>query len=104
MDGIFLQMSLPILVNQFWLCRRFMEHFSRAVTDYAFTAELLREATNCDVLSLCVCMYVCMYVYLSHSTQDTCLHNCQQFVDAVHDNWDLHFTIIGCESARYITS
>ena len=48
-----------------------MEHFSRAVTDDAFTAELLREATNCDVLSLCVRMYICIYVYPSHSTRDT---------------------------------
>ena len=49
-----------------------MEHFSRAVTDYAFTAELLSKATNSDALSLCVCMYVrmfvCIYVYLSQST------------------------------------
>ena len=45
-----------------------MEHFSRAVTDYAFTAELLSKATNSDALSLCVCMFVCIYVYLSQST------------------------------------
>ena len=59
------------LSKPIWLCRRFMEHFSRAVTDDAFTAELLREATNCDVLSLCVRMYICIYVYTSHSTRDT---------------------------------
>ena len=87
-----------------------MEHFSRAVTDYAFTAELLSEATNRDALSLCVCMYIrmyvcmCVYVYPSHSFRDTLMHNCQQFVGATHDNWDLHFTIIGRKSACYITS
>ena len=31
------------------------------------------------------------------------MHNCQQFVGATHDSWDLHFTIIGLKSARYIT-
>ena len=29
------------------------------------------------------------------------LQNCQQVVDATHENWDLHFTIIGRELARY---
>ena len=52
-------------VNQFWLCRRFMEHFSRAVMEYAFIAELLNGATNHGALSLHVCMYVCMYVCIS---------------------------------------
>ena len=58
-------------VNQFLLCRRFMEHFSCAVMEYAFIAELLSGATNHDTLSLRVCMYVRMYVYLSHSFRDT---------------------------------
>ena len=30
--------------------------------------------------------------------------NYQQFLDTTHDNWDLHFTIIGHESAHYIIS
>ena len=46
-----------------------MEHFSRAVTDYAFIAELWSKATNCDALSLRICMYVrtyvCMYIWIS---------------------------------------
>ena len=42
-----------------------MEYFSRAVTDYAFIAELLSEATNRDALLLRVCMYVRMYVCIS---------------------------------------
>ena len=49
-----------------------MEHFSRAVTDYAFTAELLREATNCDVLSLCVCMYVGTYIHPTQPETPVC--------------------------------
>ena len=36
-----------------------------------------------------VWMYLCVYVYM---------------LDAVHDNWDLHFAIIGPESGRYITA
>ena len=32
------------------------------------------------------------------------LCNCQQPVDATLDNWDLHFTIIGRESACFNTS
>ena len=32
------------------------------------------------------------------------LPNYQQFLDAMHDNWDLHFTIIGHKSAHYIIS
>ena len=32
------------------------------------------------------------------------MHNCLQFVDAAHDNWDIHFTITGHESACHITS
>ena len=52
-------------VNQFLLCRRFMEHFSRAVMEYAFIAELLSGATNHGALSLRVCMYVCMYICIS---------------------------------------
>lgn len=28
-------------------------------------AELLKEASNCDALSLCICIeYVCVYVYM----------------------------------------
>ena len=32
------------------------------------------------------------------------LHNCPQFVHAMHDNWDVHFIITSHESTRYITS
>ena len=32
------------------------------------------------------------------------LHNYQPLVDTTHDNWDLHFTIIGHKTACYNTS
>ena len=114
-----MQRSLIILVNQFWLCRRFMEHFSRAVTDYAFTVELLSEVTNHDALSLCVCMYihmytyihmyVCIYVYLSHSFRDiliaqlpaVCRCHARQLRSTLHHHWPrigllYHFLVVCC--------
>ena len=94
-----------------------MEHFSRAVTDYAFIAELLSEATNRDALSLRVCMsvrtyihtYVCIYVYPFDSTQDTliaqlpavCRCHARQLGFTLHHHWPrigslYHFIAVRC--------
>ena len=66
-------------------------------------AYLLSKADNHDALSLCICMYVYMCIRPTQPETPR-LHNCPQFVHAMHDNWDVHFIITSHESTRYITS
>ena len=56
-------------------------------------------------------LYIHIGCFCCHITNDPSfqpetpqLHNCPQFVDAVHDNWDVHFAITGHKSASHIIS
>lgn len=50
-----------------------------------------------------VCMHKCIFVPLNLRHLDCAITN-SLIVDALHNKWDLHFTIIGHKSASYITS
>ena len=49
-------------------------------------AESKGEATNCDALSFCVCIYVCMYVYPPQSIRDTSTVQLPLTLDSVKSN------------------
>ena len=82
-------------------CQVFMDraHPQISQTHFLFLTQLM-------VILVALRLYVriiCIYVQPTQPETPR-LHTCQQLVDAMYDNWDLHFTIIDPVLARCSTS